>query len=320
MSPRIPAVVPSSRTRASSIKDFKVIKPISKGAFGSVYLAKKITTGDYYAIKVLKKSDMVAKNQVTNVKAERMILMTQTDSEFVVKLFYTFQSKDYLYLVMEYLPGGDCAALVKNLGGLPEDWAKRYIAEVIVGLNHLHGAGIIHRDLKPDNLLIDSKGHLKLTDFGLSRIGLLGRQTQLPTAETPQQHFVGTPDYLAPESILGVGMDAGVDWWALGVIAYEFLYGIPPFHDETPEKVFENILSRKLEWHEDLIEISPEARDFIDRLLVSDSSRRLGVKGAEEVKSHPFLDGVDWDNLLLQPVDFVPQVNDPESTDYFDPR
>ena len=99
-----------------------------------------------------------------------------------------------------------------------------------------------------------------------------------------------------------------------------FLYGIPPFHDETPEKVFENILSRKLEWHEDLIEISPEARDFIDRLLVSDSSRRLGVKGAEEVKSHPFLDGVDWDNLLLQPVDFVPQVNDPESTDYFDPR
>ncbi|GAA5992000.1 hypothetical protein JCM10908_000689 [Rhodotorula pacifica] len=412
MSPRIPAAVPSSRTRASSIKDFKVIKPISKGAFGSVYLAKKITTGDYYAIKVLKKSDMVAKNQVTNVKAERMILMTQTDSEFVVKLFYTFQSKDYLYLVMEYLPGGDCAALVKNLGGLPEDWAKRYIAEVIVGLNHLHEAGIIHRDLKPDNLLIDSKGHLKLTDFGLSRIGLLGRQTQLPSlrdarrpaglgrngselstsssplqtpglvsqsqagyfgnvpitdsfsldtpsdgsgssapgsshaakmmsptgvpgsaghsvgvvgppgaaAETPQQHFVGTPDYLAPESILGVGMDAGVDWWALGVICYEFLYGIPPFHDETPEKVFENILSRKLEWHEDVMEITPEARDFIDRLLVSDPARRLGAKGAHEVKAHPFLDGVDWDNLLLQPVDFVPQVNDPESTDYFDPR
>ncbi|TKA49939.1 hypothetical protein B0A53_06542, partial [Rhodotorula sp. CCFEE 5036] len=139
-------------------------------------------------------------------------------------------------------------------------------------------------------------------------------------AETPQQHFVGTPDYLAPESILGVGMDAGVDWWALGVIAYEFLYGIPPFHDETPEKVFENILSRKLEWHEDVVEISTEARDFINRLLVSDSARRLGVKGAEEVKAHPFLDGVDWDNLLLQPVDFVPQVNDPESTDYFDPR
>ncbi|GAA5857047.1 hypothetical protein JCM8547_007931 [Rhodosporidiobolus lusitaniae] len=417
LSPRIPAAVPSSRTKASSIKDFKVIKPISKGAFGSVYLAKKITTGDYYAIKVLKKSDMVAKNQVTNVKAERMILMTQTDSDFVVKLFYTFQSKDFLYLVMEYLNGGDCAALVKNLGGLPEDWARRYIAEVVVGLEHLHSSGIVHRDLKPDNLLIDSKGHLKLTDFGLSRIGLLGRQTQLPSMtsqrrpsalgrtgsngpdfsnssspmgtpslptgqsqtsyfgnvpitdsfsldtpsessgsslptgsafpghgpsplspnasvsapvpvrgppgaapETSKQHFVGTPDYLAPESILGVGMDACVDWWALGVICYEFIYGFPPFQDETPEKVFENILSRRFEWHEDAIEISPEVHDFIDKLLCPDSSRRLGAKGAAEVKAHPFLADVDWDNLLKQEVDFVPKVADPESTDYFDPR
>ncbi|GJN91534.1 hypothetical protein Rhopal_004557-T1 [Rhodotorula paludigena] len=422
LSPRIPAAVPSSRTKVSSIKDFKVIKPISKGAFGSVYLAKKITTGDYYAIKVLKKSDMVAKNQVTNVKAERMILMTQTDSEFVVKLYYTFQSKDYLYLVMEYLPGGDCAALVKNLGGLTEDWARRYIAEVVVGLDHLHSSGIVHRDLKPDNLLIDSKGHLKLTDFGLSRIGLLGRQTQLPSLrgegrrpsafgrtasgglsnrssplstpaitgqsqagyfgnvpitdnfaldtpsessgssapvsshalhaggpsaskhpsplspnnsasrpigvvgppgaapETPNKHFVGTPDYLAPESILGVGMDACVDWWALGVICYEFIVSIPPFHDDTPEKVFENILSRRFEWHEDVVEMSPEAHDFIDRLLNPDPKRRLGTKGAAEVKAHPFLDGIDWDNLLKQPVDFVPKVADPESTDYFDPR
>jgi hypothetical protein len=112
---------------------------------GSVYLAKKVTTGDYYAIKVLKKSDMVAKNQVTNVKAERMILMTTAESNFVVKLYYTFQSKDYLYLVMEYLNGGDCGALVKNLGGLTEDWAKKYVAEVVVGLEHLHSSGIIHR-------------------------------------------------------------------------------------------------------------------------------------------------------------------------------
>ncbi|GAA5951604.1 hypothetical protein JCM21900_000525 [Sporobolomyces salmonicolor] len=406
LSPRIPSSVPSSRTKASSIKDFKILKPISKGAFGSVYLAKKITTGDYYAIKVLKKSDMVAKNQVTNVKAERMILMTQTDSNFVVKLFYTFQSKDYLYLVMEYLNGGDCAALVKNLGELPEDWAKRYLAEVIVGLEHLHSSGIVHRDLKPDNLLIDAKGHLKLTDFGLSRIGLLGRQTQLPGShsermpagprhtpsnasspmstpafavgqsqssyfgnvpitdsfsldtpsessasgnappsrstvlsltspgsrkvsaagppgaapETSRQHFVGTPDYLAPESILGVGMDACVDWWALGVICYEFLYGFPPFHDETPEKVFENILSRRIEWHEDAIEISKEAHDFMDKLLCSDPRRRLGRMGAAEVKAHPFLAGIDWDNLLKGPVDFVPKIADPESTDYFDPR
>ncbi|CAN9278543.1 unnamed protein product [Alternaria alternata] len=158
------------------IKDFEIIKPISKGAFGSVYLAKKKSTGEYYAIKVLKKADMVAKNQVTNVKAERAIMMWQGESDFVAKLYWTFSSKDYLYLVMEYLNGGDCASLIKVLGALPEDWAKKYLAEVVLGVEHLHSRSIVHRDLKPDNLLIDGKGHLKLTDFGLSRMGMIGRQ------------------------------------------------------------------------------------------------------------------------------------------------
>jgi serine/threonine-protein kinase RIM15 len=196
VSPRLPSATPLSRTTPTSIKDFEVIKPISKGAFGSVFLAKKKATGDYYAIKVLKKADMIAKNQITNVKAERMILMKQAESPFVAKLFFTFQSKDNLYLVMEYLNGGDCAALIKSLGALPEEWTKNYVAEVVLGLEYLHQRGIIHRyadaaipafarliwcdfsDLKPDNLLIDEHGHLKLTDFGLSRIGLLGRQTR----------------------------------------------------------------------------------------------------------------------------------------------
>jgi serine/threonine-protein kinase RIM15 len=196
LSPRLPSVVPSSRTATTSIKDFDIIKPISKGAFGSVYLAKKRATGDYFAIKALKKSDMIAKNQITNVKAERTILMDQASSPHVAKLFFSFQNKDYLYLVMEYLNGGDCAALVKALGGLPEEWTRNYIAEVVLGLEYLHNRGIVHRsvqrcvrrlftsltldfairDLKPDNLLIDSRGHLKLTDFGLSKIGLLNRQ------------------------------------------------------------------------------------------------------------------------------------------------
>lgn len=133
------------RSSAPTIKDYDIIKPISKGAFGSVFLAKKRLTGDYYAIKFLKKSDMIAKNQVTNVKAERMILMTQTDSPFVTKLYYTFQSKDYLYLVLEYLNGGDCSALIKVLGRLPEDWARNYLAEVTLGLAYLYNKNIIHR-------------------------------------------------------------------------------------------------------------------------------------------------------------------------------
>lgn len=145
LSPRQSSVAPLSRSAATSIKDFEIIKPISKGAFGSVFLAKKKATGAYYAIKVLKKADMIAKNQITNVKAERMILMKQSDSPFVAKLYYTFQSKDNLYLVMEYLNGGDCAALIKSLGSLPEEWTKNYIAEVVLGLEYLHQRGVVHR-------------------------------------------------------------------------------------------------------------------------------------------------------------------------------
>jgi serine/threonine-protein kinase RIM15 len=145
MSPRQSSAAPVSRTSPTSIKDFEVIKPISKGAFGSVFLAKKKVTGDYYAIKVLKKADMIAKNQITNVKAERMILMKQAESPFVAKLYFTFQSKENLYLVMEYLNGGDCAALIKSLGSLPEEWAKNYIAEVVLGLDYLHQRGVVHR-------------------------------------------------------------------------------------------------------------------------------------------------------------------------------
>jgi len=145
LSPSFPQPTPLTRPTPPSIKDFDFIKPISKGAFGSVFLAKKRATGDYFAIKVLKKSDMVAKNQVTNVKAERMILMNQTDSPFVVRLYFSFQSKEYLYLVMEYLNGGDCMALIKAITRLPEDWARNYLAEVVLGLEYLHNAGVVHR-------------------------------------------------------------------------------------------------------------------------------------------------------------------------------
>ncbi|KAL1921365.1 uncharacterized protein VTP21DRAFT_11081 [Calcarisporiella thermophila] len=460
-SPRaIPSAAPTSRPTPPSIKDFEIIKPISKGAFGSVYLSKKRSTGEYYAIKVLKKADMIAKNQVTNVKAERIILMTQNDSPFVVKLYFTFQSKDYLYLVMEYLNGGDCAALLKAIGCLSEAWARNYLAEVVLGLEFLHNRGIIHRDLKPDNLLIDQNGHLKLTDFGLSRIGFLGRRgrgdlaplhtssrdntrsgspapssgTSAPTSlvgtppMTPADHSyfslrlmnerrdsngsassaedsltmtawqnspldtftnpfqlspaqpstssgaygsfderlgglgcslpsnngishpppsgyapnppslltpgflfrensrkknktcAGTPDYLAPESILGTGQDAMVDWWALGVVCYEFLYGVPPFHADKPESVFENILSRNIDWLEDEMNISSVARDFMERLLCPDPARRLGANGAEEVKSHPFFKGVQWDALLTETPSFVPHTENVEDTTYFDSR
>jgi serine/threonine-protein kinase RIM15 len=488
-SPHLSGVNPSQQNRAvpPSIKDFEIIKPISKGAFGSVYLSKKKSTGDYFAIKVLKKADMIAKNQVTNVRAERAIMMVQGESDFVAKLFWTFASKDYLYLVMEYLNGGDCGALIKVLQGLPEEWAKKYVAEVVLGLEHLHSKGIVHRDLKPDNLLIDQKGHLKLTDFGLSRMGLIGRQKRAQTqsldstpdllkqgpfvrsnsmassrstsfdypgaqspsvtpsiipennaqlitpsyfslnrentlsresslrrasnprsdsgsaeqlhqmlqnfnlndpanfsaiasrrtptgdddarSETsnssdfsalglqhvtshtsqsqvlqpapPQQQpqimppqlalfnpednnnrkFVGTPDYLAPETINGTGQDETSDWWSLGCILFEFIYGYPPFNAETPEEVFENILARKIDWpDEEDDEASPEARNLMESLMCSDQTQRLGANGAEEVKKHPFFADINWETLLEEEPSFVPESQDPENTEYFDSR
>jgi serine/threonine-protein kinase RIM15 len=477
-SPRLPGVstLPQPRAVQTSIKDFEIIKPISKGAFGSVYLAKKKSTGDYYAIKVLRKADMVAKNQVTNVKAERAIMMWQGESDFVAKLYWTFSSKDYLYLVMEYLNGGDCASLIKVLGALPEDWTVKYMAEVVLCVQHLHARQIVHRDLKPDNLLIESKGHLKLTDFGLSRMGMIGRQKRVLNAkpgdappdllkqgpfkrapsvtssrstsfdfhagngspshtpsltpypdmsqpsyfslnrepsrepsrrtsgqrsdsgdsealtsmfrrfsvadgrspieeeaadeeaaespdpyglqpvpshqsqrvDTPPQmaampppmmalfdpqdssrRFVGTPDYLAPETIDGSGQDEMSDWWSLGCIIFECLYGRPPFNAESPEQVFKNILARNIQWPEDEDEdfASEEAKDLINKLLCLDPKERLGSNkddkypsGGDEIKAHPWFSEINWDTLRDDEASFIPAAENPEDTEYFDAR
>jgi serine/threonine-protein kinase RIM15 len=465
----------ATKPTALSTKDYTIIKPISKGAFGSVFLAMKKNTGDYVAIKCLKKSDMIAKNQLLNVKSERAVMMKQANSPYVAQLYTTFQSRDWLYLVMEYLHGGDCAALVKTLGTLG-DWSKRYIAEIIVGVDDLHKRGIIHRDLKPDNILIDSKGHLKLTDFGLSRMGVVGRQTrqhrmsssseqgielfrkslnqnpmlsprtsfsalgisdsplvepnhkrtnsvtpfllspnveakpsqpvgsptvqlletfshspQIPAlSHRPSQQsqfnrsgsnssgvdiplsrpilakgtseasfavvdddyvgalppsnpissyalfdprneenqvkkFVGTPDYLAPETIQGVGQSESSDWWSIGCILFEFLFGYPPFHADTPQKVFQNILDCKIDWpqmspEEELEYCSPEAKDLIKKLLTLNVEERLGSHGAEEIMQHSYFEGVNWDTLFQEEATFIPHIEHPASTDYFDTR
>ncbi|KAK5117715.1 hypothetical protein LTR62_005139 [Meristemomyces frigidus] len=482
-SPRLSAVMSNTQPRAiqTSIKDFEIIKPISKGAFGSVYLSKKKSTGDYYAIKVLKKADMIAKNQVTNVKAERAIMMWQGESDYVAKLYWTFSSKDYLYLVMEYLNGGDCASLVKTLGGLSEEWTKKYVSEILLCVQHLHSRQIVHRDLKPDNLLIDAKGHLKLTDFGLSRMGLIGRQKRainakpgdappdllkagpfrrapsvassrstsfdfqgtsqspaltpsmtpapmgdlgqpsyfnlnressrelsrrtsgnrsnsgdseglesmfrrfsvadssrtlieeetadegsespdpyalhpvqsngsMPKTGTPPSHstitmpppmlslfdpadsdrrFVGTPDYLAPETIRGGSQDELSDWWSLGCIMFEFLYGAPPFNAETPEEVFQNILDRNIQWpsEDEDYYASAEARDLMNKLMCTEPTLRLGSNqddkfpnGGEEIRAHPWFADINWETLREDDASFVPVSENPEDTEYFDAR
>ncbi|KAH9758651.1 putative serine/threonine protein kinase IRE4 [Citrus sinensis] len=284
---------------------------------------------------VLKKLDMIRKNDIERILAERNILIT-VRNPFVVRFFYSFTCRDNLYLVMEYLNGGDLYSLLRKVGCLEEDVARIYIAELVLALEYLHSLGIVHRDLKPDNLLIAHDGHIKLTDFGLSKIGLINNTIDLSGPETDgimpsDAHYpeyqqtdnrnrhsaVGTPDYLAPEILLGTEHGYAADWWSVGIILFEFITGIPPFTAESPEIIFDNILNRKIPWPCVPSDMSFEAQDLINRFLIHDPNQRLGANGAAEVKAHPFFKGVNWDSLALQKAVFVPQPESVDDTSYF---
>ncbi|CAJ2655274.1 unnamed protein product [Trifolium pratense] len=331
---------PCSKDR-TSIEDFEIIKPISRGAFGRVFLARKRATGDLFAIKVLKKADMIRKNQVKGILVERDILIS-IRNPFVVRFFYSFTCRENLYLVMEYLNGGDLYSLLRNLGCLDEDMARVYIAELVLALEYLHANSIIHRDLKPDNLLIGQDGHIKLTDFGLSKVGLINSTDDLsapssftngflgddeqkpphvPKREARQQQgVVGTPDYLAPEILLGMGHGATADWWSVGVILYELLVGIPPFNAEHPQQIFDNIINRDIQWPKYPEEISFEAYDLMNKLLNENPVQRLGATGATEVKGHAFFKDINWDTLAMQKAMFIPSAAESQDTSYFESR
>ncbi|PNT62299.1 hypothetical protein BRADI_4g01280v3 [Brachypodium distachyon] len=296
----------------TSIEDFEIIKPISRGAFGRVFLARKRVTGDLFAIKVLKKADMIRKNAVESILAERDILIS-VRNPFVVRFFYSFTCRENLYLVMEYLNGGDLYSLLRGLGCLDEDMARTYIAELVLALEYLHSLNVIHRDLKPDNLLISRDGHIKLTDFGLSKVGLINSTDDLsgpdvssvlvgdhqPTDAEQRAHkreqrqkqtAVGTPDYLAPEILLGMAHGPTADWWSVGVILFEILVGIPPFNAEHPQIIFDNIMNREIPWPQVPDELSFEAYDLIDKLLIENPVQRLGATGAGEAAFIPCTD------------------------------
>ncbi|GAV90923.1 Pkinase domain-containing protein [Cephalotus follicularis] len=322
-----------SKERRTSIEDFEIIKPISRGAFGRVFLARKRATGDLFAIKVLKKADMIRKNAVESILAERNILIS-VRMPFVV----SWSNMENLYLVMEYINGGDLYSLLRNLGCLDEDMARIYMAEVVLALEYLHSLNVIHRDLKPDNFLISQDGHIKLTDFGLSKVGLINSTDDLsgqplnstgflgddesktqPSSnrEHRQKHsVVGTPDYLAPEILLGMGHGATADWWSVGVILFELLVGIPPFNAATPQQIFDNIMNRDIPWPKIPEEMSYDAADLIDKLLTENPVQRLGATGAGEVKRQSFFKDINWDTLARQKAMFIPSA-EPQDTSYF---
>uniref|UniRef100_A0A673YKX8 non-specific serine/threonine protein kinase n=1 Tax=Salmo trutta TaxID=8032 RepID=A0A673YKX8_SALTR len=306
--------------------DFEMTKLISNGAYGAVYLVRHKETKQRFAMKKINKQNLMLRNQIQQAFVERDIL-TFAENPFVVSMYCSFQTRRHLCMVMEYVEGGDCANLLKNMGPLPVDMARMYFAETVLALEYLHNYGIVHRDLKPDNLLVTSMGHIKLTDFGLSKVGLMNMTTNLyeghiekDAREFSDKQVCGTPEYIAPEVILRQGYGKPVDWWAMGIILYEFLVGCVPFFGDTPEELFGQVISDEINWPEGEDAPPADSQELITLLLRQNPLERMGTGGAYEVKHHQFFHTLDWDSLLRQKAEFIPQLESEDDTSYFDTR
>ncbi|KAK4529716.1 hypothetical protein CCYA_CCYA02G0573 [Cyanidiococcus yangmingshanensis] len=292
--------------------DFIPLKTLGRGSFAKVLLVRKRDTGELFAMKILSKKAIMARNQIEHTMAERLIL-GNVQHPYIVALRYAFQTEDQLYLVLDYCSGGELFFHLKREGRFPESTVRIYMAEITLALEHLHGRNIIYRDLKPENVLLDRDGHVLLADFGLSKL-LQDHQDKAMT-------YVGTVEYLAPEVITAQGHSFAVDWWAMGTLMAELITGLPPFYSTNVNLMMERILKAELRLPD---YVSLEARALIAGLLTRDPSRRLGTgpNGVMAIKTHPFFDGIDWDALLRRevPAPFRPvRIDAPlDSTDNFD--
>ena len=313
--------------KKQTIRDYESIKIIGRGAFGEVHVCRVIKTGEIVAIKKIKKEVLIKKNQIIHIRNEQLF-MSKVKSPWIVELKASFQEDDFLYLVMEFLPGGDFMNLLIEKDKLTEEEAKFYTAELILAVESIHKLDCIHRDIKPDNILIDKTGHIKLSDFGLAKVSdKLYEQNSTkdpnynPNKRTHQKLYscVGTAYYVAPEVLIKKGYSQEIDWWSVGVIFYEMLVGYAPFcAQETQEVCFRIINHDKYLEVPKEIKLSKEALDFMNRMM-SDPNKRLGKNGSEEIKSHPFFKGVDWDNIRnnMKPP-FIPDIENDYDTKYFE--
>ena len=296
-----------------SLHDFTLLKVVGKGSFGKVMQVRKRDSKRVYAMKVLHKSNIVRRNQVEHTLTERSVL-GRARHPFIVGLNYAFQTPSKLYFVLDYCAGGELFFHLGRVGQFSADRARFYSAQIVLALQYLHSNSIIYRDLKPENILLDADGNVKLTDFGLSKEGVSSH------AEGANS-FCGTPEYLAPEVLDRRGHGRAVDWWSLGAVMYEMLTGLPPFYDKDRQKMFAQIRFGELAFPTDP-PLPPAAEDILRQLLNRRSSERLGSgpSDAEEIKSHPFFEGMNWGALYDRriPPPWRPPVHGSMDTSQFD--
>ncbi|XP_044003306.1 ribosomal protein S6 kinase beta-1 [Aphidius gifuensis] len=295
-------------------KDFELCKILGEGGYGKVFQVRKVTgsdKGSIFAMKVLCKASIIRNQKDTaHTKAERNILEA-VKHPFIVNLIYAFQTGGKLYLILEYLCGGELFTYLDREGIFLEDTACFYLSEIILALQHLHKLGIIYRDLKPENVLLDREGHVKLTDFGLCKEHI--------NEDTVTHTFCGTIEYMAPEILTRSGHGKAVDWWSLGALFYDMLNGTPPFTAEDRKKTIEKILKGKLALPQFL---SPDARDLVRKLLKRQVAQRLGsgIDDAEQIINHKFFKHINWQDVISKKLEppFKPSLISPDDTSQFD--
>eukprot|EP00036_Acanthoecidae_sp_10tr_P014489 CAMPEP_0206289884 /NCGR_PEP_ID=MMETSP0106_2-20121207/2340_1 /ASSEMBLY_ACC=CAM_ASM_000206 /TAXON_ID=81532 /ORGANISM="Acanthoeca-like sp., Strain 10tr" /LENGTH=1385 /DNA_ID=CAMNT_0053720439 /DNA_START=135 /DNA_END=4292 /DNA_ORIENTATION=+ len=297
-------------------ESFDILKVLGRGAFGEVQLVKHRGTSAIYALKKLSKCEMIKKKATAFFWEERNI-MAFTESPWLVKLHFAYQDHQHLYMVMDFMAGGNLLHLLQSFDVFTEEWARFYVAEIVLAIDAVHEMGFAHRDIKPDNVLLDQQGHVKLADFGTCiKLEANGK--------VRSRVAVGTPDYISPEVLESQDSlkpySKHCDWWSLGVMLYEFLFVDPPFFDDTLSATYSKIMAHqpdKLEFPDD-IEASDDAKDLIRRLL-SRKAERIGTQGGcEEIQKHPFFTTIEWDNIQAMAAPHEPEVSSEEDAVNFD--
>jgi len=308
-----------------SASNYESLSIIGRGAFGEVHVCRNTKTGEIVAIKKIKKDFLISKNQIKHTLDEQDFL-SKVNSPWIVELKASFQEGDYLYLVMEFCPGGDLMGLFIARDILKEEDAKFYICEMILAIDSIHELNCIHRDIKPDNVLIGKDGHIKLTDFGLAKISDTAFKEDIidyKFDEKKNRHnrnfsCVGTVYYVAPEVIKKEGYGQEVDWWSLGVILFEMLAGYAPFCSKQTNEVCQKVMNfKKYLKFPPNCKASKECRDLIYK-LVCDPDSRLGKNGSSEIKTHPFFKGINWLKIKEMKPPFIPKLSSDYDCRYFD--